>query len=269
MEEKDLQMGMNNDLGEVEIHDDPQQAIDELEEKIEEKQQAVHNFVLPKFNSEFNSKVSYDAFNISPFKTEAISKLMNNDARKEYQKVNSQRRNYATAYIREVKQQAKEEVLKIANEFFDKVLADIEKKMLGYSLEDRATTQDSLLNEAKKQTALQYTLALLDVAILDDIDAFVDANSEQFEILSIILMHLKKNHSGDSKSYEIRHKINNLIRKGKSIDDLEKLQEQYEFFNRQKAGLKHNMTIHFGLDDTDDVAKKVVSLDKLIDELDY
>lgn len=267
MEEKDLQMGMNNDLGEYEVHDDPQQAIDELEEKIEEKQQAVHNFVLPKFNSEFNSKVSYDAFDVGRLMVATNDKLLNNDARKEYMKVTSKRRNYSTAYIREAKQKAKDEVMKIANEFFDKALADIEKKMLGYSLEDRATTQDSLLNEAKKQTALQYTLALLDVAILEDIDAFVDANSEQFEILSIILMHLKKHHSGDMKSYEIRHKINNLIRKGKSIDDLEKLQEQYEFFNRQKANLKNNKVIHFGVDV--EGQKRIVNLDSLIDELDY
>ena len=228
----------------------------EVLEQNKQEREAIESHLLPKFESLSNSKVTYGDFSARLMADDLIKAVKTSPAVAEYFKMEANPKRYTKEAMLEARVEATMALMRLGQMFYSDVDSKLRELMKGKVV---FQSQDNLTaTELKRQSAIQYTMAFLQLAQVRDIEQFVDVNADQLDILSLIALHLKKQNTSESLTLLV--KVKRLIKGGKDYDKLEALESKYETYKQFENILEKDKIIFLE-------AGRAVNINKYLDSM--
>lgn len=240
----------------MEIKKDKVAEAQEVLEQNKQEREAIESHLLPKFESLSNSKVTYGEFSARLMADDLIKAVKSSPAVAEYFKMQANPKRYTKEAMLEARVEATMALMQLGQMFYSDVDSKLRELMKGKVV---FQSQDNLTaTELKRQSAIQYTMAFLQLAQVQDIEKFVDVNADQLDILSLIVLHLKKQNTSESLTLLV--KVKRLIKEGKDYDKLEALESKYETYKSFENILERDRIIFVE-------AGRAINIDKYLDSM--
>lgn len=225
-------------------------------EQNKQEREAIESHLLPKFESLSNSKVEYGDFSVRLMADELIKAVKTSPAVAMYFKMQANPKRYSKEAMLEARVDAVMNLMQLGQMFYSDVDSKLRELMRGKVV---FQSQDNLTaTELKRQSAIQYTMAFLQLAQVRDIEQFVDVNNDQLDILSLIALHLKKQNTSESLTLLV--KVKRLIKEGKDYDKLEALESKYEVYKSFENVLERDRIIFVE-------AGRAINIEKYLDSM--
>lgn len=233
MEEKDLQQSQSQEEVVEQTAEEQLKEVEQYTEKIEDEEIVQEPTKLPVFDSAFNSRVYHESFNEEPYFDTLDSEFVTNKELEQYHKLLDEQHLYKDEVLQEARLEATVQLKHKALKMNEKMIADIDSKLEGFTKADTTSYQTQQINEMRKQSSFIYFQSFSAVASEQDLLAFAETNKDSVELLSLVLMKLNQMPTKSIFMSEAKSRVHELL------DDCMGLPAQQELLEKKEL-LKHN-----------------------------